>query len=105
MKFRLSKLAQEDIAHIYDYTLAEWGEEQAVQYISALLDVLEEIKAAPDQWRLRPDIYPGSRIRVCGRHLIIYRVRNRIVEFSRILHGAMNLDDHIPPNFMGTEDQ
>jgi toxin ParE1/3/4 len=105
MNFRLSRLAQEDITQIHDFTLAEWGEEQALQYISRLLDVLEEIKLAPDRWRLRPDIYPGSRVRVCGRHLIIYRVQNDIVEFSRILHGAMKIGDHIPTNFMGTQDE
>lgn len=81
------------------------GEEQAVRYISALLDALDEIKVAPDRWRLRHDIYPGSRVRVCGSHLIIYRVRDGIVEFSRILHGAMNLSDHVPGNFMGMEDE
>ena len=101
VSFRLSKLAQEDIALIHDYTVAEWGEEQAMLYISGILDALEEIKSAPERWRLRRDIYPGCRARVCGHHLIIYRVRDGIVEFSRILHGAMDHSDHVPPNFMG----
>lgn len=47
MSFRLSKLAQEDIALIHDYTVAQWGEEQAMLYISGILDALEEIKSAP----------------------------------------------------------
>jgi toxin ParE1/3/4 len=101
MSFRLSRLAQDDIAHIHDYTLAEWGEAQAVKYVTGLLDALEEIVSAPQRWRERNDIYPGCRARVCGRHLIIYRTRDGVVEFSRILHGAMNLDDHIPRDFMG----
>ena len=104
MSFRLSRLAQEDIALIHDHTFATWGEEQAVRYASALLDALEEIEKAPDRWRLRNDIYPGCRARVCGGHLIIYRIRDGIVEFSRILHGAMNLRDQVPPGFMGEEE-
>ncbi len=105
MSFRLSKLAQEDIALIHDHTIAEWGERQASKYVSALLDALDEINQAPDRWRVRDDIYPGCRARVCGRHLIIYRVRDGIVEFSRILHGAMSLGDHVPDNFMAEDDQ
>ena len=103
MSFRLSKLAQKDIFLIHDFTVTEWGEEQALKYIDGLLTALEEIKQRPERWRLRNDIYPGCRARVCGRHLIIYRLRDGTVEFSRILHGAMNLRDHVPRNFMDDE--
>lgn len=104
MHVRLSKLNLEDIALIDDFTVAKWGVEQAVKYINAIWDALEEIQRAPDRWRLRRDIHPDCRARVCGRHLIIYRVRNGVVEISRILHGAMNLSDHIPPNFMNEDE-
>ena len=83
MRLRFSKLALDDLALIHDYTLAEWGEEQAVKYVGALWDALEEIAAAPDRWRLRPDIYQGCRARVCGRHLIIYRTRDSRLEIGR----------------------
>ena len=103
MSFRLSRLAQEDIALIHDYTLIEWGEAQAVKYVTTLLDTLEDINRDPERWRLRPDIYPDCRARNCGGHIIIYRVRDGIVEFSRILHGSMRLSSHLPPDFMGGE--
>lgn len=101
MRFRLSKLAQEDIGLIDDYTVSLWGIEQADRYIAGLLDALEEIQLAPERWRLREDIHPGSRLRVYQRHLILYRIRNGTVEVGRILHGAMNLSDHVPEDFMG----
>ena len=104
MRVRLSKLALEDIGLIDDFTVAKWGVEQAMKYINAIWDALEEIQRAPDRWRLRPDIHPDCRAGVCGRHLIIYRVRNGVVEISRILHGAMNLSDHIPSDFMSEEE-
>ena len=104
MRVRLSKLALEDIALIDDFTVEKWGVEQAVKYINAIWDALEEIQQTPDRWRPRPDIHPDCRARVCGRHLIIYRVRNGLVEISRILHGAMNLSDHVPSNFMGEDE-
>lgn len=103
MRLRFSKLALDDIALIHDYTVGEWGEAQAVKYVGALWDALEEIAADPERWRLRPDIYQGSRARVCGSHLIIYRTRDGRVEISRILHGAMNLREQMPRDFMGDE--
>ncbi len=103
MRLRLSKLALDDLTLIHDYTLGEWGEEQAVKYVHTLWGALEEIASSPERWRLRPDIYPDCRARVSGRHLIIYRARDGQVEISRILHGAMNLRDHVPPGFMGDE--
>ena len=101
MRLRLSSLALDDLTAIHDYTLDKWGEEQAVKYVHAVWDALEEIAAAPERWRLRPDIYRGCRARRSGRHLIIYRVREGTLEISRILHGTMNLREHLPRDFMG----
>ena len=101
MRLRISRLALDDIAQIYDYTAAEWGVEQAVQYVNALWDALEDLQRAPERWRLRPDICTDARARVSGQHLVIYRVRAERIEVSRILHGSMNLRDHVPQDFLG----
>jgi toxin ParE1/3/4 len=101
MSLRLSRLAMEDIAQIHDYTVRKWGDQQALKYMHRLWDALEEIAAPPERWRERPRIYPGCRARVSGSHLIIYRVRDGLVEVSRILHGAMDASSHVPPGFMG----
>ena len=34
----------------------------------------------------------GRRIAVHGKYLIIYRVRNEIVQILRVVHGARDLD-------------
>ena len=99
MRLKLSKLALEDIESIYDYTVAEWGNEQADRYVGALWDAMLAIEKEPERWRLRRDIHPGCRTCLSGRHLIIYRIGVGGIEISRILHGAMNLRDHIPPGF------
>ncbi|MEO7319179.1 MAG: type II toxin-antitoxin system RelE/ParE family toxin [Chthoniobacteraceae bacterium] len=41
MRLRLSRLAIEDLTLIHDYTVGEWGEEQALNYVHALWDALE----------------------------------------------------------------
>ena len=103
MRLQISKLALGDLAAIYDHTLAEWGEAQAIKYVNSLWDAMEEIQRAPERRRLRNDIYPGSRARGCGRHLIIYRSRKGEIQVSRVLHRAMDLKRHVPPSFMGEE--
>lgn len=99
MRLKLSKLALQDIESIYDHTVAEWGDAQADRYVGALWDAMLAIEKAPERWRLRKDIHPGCRAYLSGSHLIIYRVGNSGIEISRILHGAMNLPNHIPPGF------
>ncbi len=91
MRLRLSKLALADLEEIHDFTLNRWVEEQASHYLGMLWDALEEIQMDPTRWRLRPDIHKEARVRVCGRHLIIYRIHNERVEVSRLLHGARKL--------------
>jgi plasmid stabilization system protein ParE len=59
MRLRFSRLALGDIDLIHGYTLGEWGETQAVKYVSALWDALEEIAAAPKGWRLGTDDVGG----------------------------------------------
>lgn len=99
MRLKLSKLALEDIESIYDHTVAEWGDEQADRYVGALWEAMLAIEQAPERWRLRKDIHPACRACLSGRHLIIYRSGKRGIEISRVLHGAMNLREHIPPGF------
>ena len=101
MSLRLSRLAMDDIALIHDYTVQRWGKQRAAKYVHDLWDALDEINVTPDRWRERPQIHPGCRARVCGSHLIIYRVSAGVVEISRILHGAMDARRHVPPDFMG----
>jgi toxin ParE1/3/4 len=103
MRLRLSNLALRDIEDIHDYTCEEWGTEQAERYSGQIADALEMIARTPERWRLRNEIHPGCRVCLSGKHAILYRVREGKVEASRILHGAMNLPQHVPPDFMGDQ--
>jgi plasmid stabilization system protein ParE len=76
MHLRFSKLALDDLTLIHDYTVGEWGEDQAVKYVNALWDALEEISAAPERWRLRPDIYEGCQAAILSRSQIEHFLQN-----------------------------
>jgi toxin ParE1/3/4 len=103
MRPRLSKLALSDLEDIHDYTCNVWGAEKADQYIGQIAEALEMITRMPERWRVRNEIHPDCRVCLSGKHAILYRVCDGKIEVSRILHGAMNLPHHVPPNFMGDE--
>lgn len=103
MVLRLSKLALGDLEDIYDFTVANWDKSQAEAYIGQLWAALGQLQQDPLRWRLRPDIHAEARATVCGRHLVIYRVRGERIEVARVLHGAMDIKRHIPRGFIPPE--
>ena len=69
-RLAVSKAAQSDINHIYDYTLATWGPAQADDYITQLEHTLNAAavgdKALPSfsEWR------PNARYFFVGKHTV-----------------------------------
>ena len=49
--------------------------------------------------RKRPELFPGCRSYIFGKHIIFYRVKNDAVEIVRILHQRMDFDSHIPAEY------
>lgn len=100
MKLRLSPSALQDLDRIYEYTLSQWGADQARRYLKAIWDQLETVTTDPERHRIRSDIYPDCRIAYEGRHAIVYRVRDGRAEIGRVLHGSMDLKRHLPEGFL-----
>ena len=95
--YRLSKLADEDLLSIFRYTQETWDEEQVWIY----LNLLETLRAriventnCPGSMS-REDLAPGCRILSAGKHYLVYRVRDDVVEIARILHESMDFQRQI----------
>lgn len=91
-----SQLARTDIAGIYEYTLNNWGEEQAERYVQGLLDLMAKVASGEQASRLlaskrgRRFVYfqwPTSRY----RHRIIFQDLPDSVTVLRILHSAQKM--------------
>ena len=92
----ISELAKKDIVNIWNYTLGEWSEEQAVRYYNGLIDTCERIASCPGTAGHSYDhVRPDLRGIACGHHIIFFRIiseeRIRIV---RILHERMDFPRH-----------
>ncbi|WP_202305108.1 type II toxin-antitoxin system RelE/ParE family toxin [Dryocola clanedunensis] len=87
--YKLSKLAAEDFASIYEYTLINFGEAQADGYTESMESILESIVASPFIGRESPEIAEGIYPLEYLMHAIFYRVRSQDIFILRILHHKM----------------
>lgn len=90
MKLTLSPLAEKDIEAIGDYIALD-NPARAVTFMAALYQQCCSISAAPQAWRLRPELGKGIRCCVYQRYLICYSAINDEVRIERVLHGARNV--------------
>lgn len=96
-KYRLSRLAENDLADIWRYTLDHWSREQANKYVTGLLNACADIAKAPESAG-RPYGYvrEGYRKYPYGRHMIFYRIlEDGSPLISRVLHERMDYERHL----------
>jgi toxin ParE1/3/4 len=106
-QIRVGTEAEHDFARILKYTNDTFGRRQADVYKATLLEALSALDAGPDVLGsiAREEIRPNLRTHVArrgrrGRHFIMYRAaQDHVIEVVRILHDAMDLARHLPPDF------
>jgi len=95
VKLEITNAAIADIRSIREYTVEQWGERQDEIYSDRLWQRFEEILADAPSYRFRPDLFPGCQIASEGRHVILFRVYNGVLQVVRVLHSAMDFKRHI----------
>lgn len=96
IRYILSRLADDSLADIENYTAERWGDAQAEKYIGALFAAFARLAEDPAMGRRRTDIPPSLLVYGVGSHLIVYRSGDGgEVEVVTILHPAMNVAKHI----------
>lgn len=94
LHYRLSKAAQNDLLEIREYTLENWGKEQAKLYVTELATEFEQLSLSPAIGRLRAEIDDSVRSFQVRHHIIFYRQTKTGIEIARILHEAMDMEQH-----------
>lgn len=107
---RLSAAADADFQQIVRWTEAHFGARQAFTYAGIVTETIAALMHGPNApgGRVRADL--GVRLHTLhvssgkrrGRHFVLFRPRadesDRIIEVVRILHDAMDLASHVPPD-------
>ncbi|WP_396197332.1 type II toxin-antitoxin system RelE/ParE family toxin [Flavobacterium sp.] len=95
-KFYLTNKAVEDLGEIWNYTIETWSENQAEIYYSLLIDSCQELANTPNQGKKYEIIEKNVLGFRAGQHLIFYKiVTEKEIEVIRILHGMMDLKNHL----------
>lgn len=93
--YRFRPAARDDLEDIWDYTLREWGVEQALSYTDELEAAIELICESPSMCRERGEYIPPVRMHLHGEHLIVYEIDGDEIIITRILHSSMDMDLHL----------
>lgn len=93
--YKLSNLAAEDFASIYEYTLLNFGALQADNYTDSLESIFGLLSSSPLMGYECQEIADGVRRHDHQRHVIFYRQREQDIFVIRILHQQMEPLRHI----------
>jgi toxin ParE1/3/4 len=94
-RYRLTRVARQDLSEIGRYTQRRWGVAQRRAYLRRLDERVEFLVDHRQTGTPRNDVRPGYRSFHEGRHLIFYRETGDTVEVVRILHERMDLRRHL----------
>ena len=95
-KFYLTNKAVEDLSDIWKYTVETWSENQAEIYYSLLIDSFQEIANNPTAGKSYELVEKNILGFKSGQHIIFYRiVTKNEIEVVRILHGMMDIKNHL----------
>jgi toxin ParE1/3/4 len=94
-EFRLSPKAQRDLDSIFDYTVSEWGLEQAFRYDKLIETTCAELANSPLLAPSCAHIRRGYRRRSVQQHVIYFRQTSYGITIIRILHQRMDAGRHL----------
>lgn len=86
---RYSTVAEQDLQNIIDYTVAQWGEAQADNYLSNLIASCELVEKMPKLGRSCKAIHPAAYRIERGQHVILYLQEPTGIFVCRVLHQRM----------------
>jgi toxin ParE1/3/4 len=90
--YRLRAHARNDLEVIWDYTLEQWGVQQAERYFEALFTCFDDLAANPQMGRQRDEVFPGIRGFPQGRHIVFYELDEAGIEIVGIVHQSADVD-------------
>ena len=93
--FILTQKARDDLLSIGRYTRKQWGKAQQIHYLTQLDSAFHDLADKPDIGRNCDEIREGYFKYGVGKHLIFYRHTKGQIEIVRILHGRMDIEQHL----------
>lgn len=93
--YRLSRRAEDDVDGILEYSLLQWGEAKADEYVAGLHALFEEIALYPQRGLESLRLQPGLRRWLYQSHAVFYRKKKDEILIVRVLHVRMDVPRHL----------
>ena len=78
--------AEADIEDVTDYTIEQWGPEQARAYIRELRSAIELLATTALRHPIHENVYPGLCRKRSGMHHIYYLASQDFVDILNVIH-------------------
>ncbi len=87
MKYRTTRLADQEITRLYLRGVTDFGVAQAERYVEGLFAAFELLAENPHMARERTELTPPTRLHPYGAHMIAYVLQEDGILIVRVLHG------------------
>ena len=87
----LSEIADKDLEDIFDYTVDEFGFDQAEKYLLEIEEIFQNLIANPQIGKKRDEIKQGLYSFPKDNHIIFYRILDNHIRIVRVLHGSQDI--------------
>ncbi len=88
--------AEADIEDAADYTIGQWGHEQARRYIGDLRAAIERLAMSGMRFREDAELHPGLRRMKAAHHIVFYLIDDKMVDVVRVMHEQRDMRRHLP---------
>jgi toxin ParE1/3/4 len=93
--YKLSGKASTDVDEIYDYTIVNFGIDQARSYLLRLGDCFLALAENPLQGRAADELASELRRYEHQSHVVFYREMEQYTLIIRVLHKSMDFARHV----------
>jgi len=93
--YKLSGKASADVDDIYEYTIVNFGIEQARTYLNGLGDCLEALAENPLRGRAADELASELRRYEYQSHVVFFREMEQYTLIVRVLHKSMDFARHV----------
>ena len=90
----LSEIADKDLEDIFDYTLDEFGFDQAEKYLLEIEEIFQNLIINPQIGKKRDEIKLGLYSFPKDNHIIFYRILDNHIRIVRVLHGSRDISKY-----------
>lgn len=92
---KLRPKAYEDLNNIYQYSLKEFGQTKAAQYIKSLDVTFHKLVNDTNLGNDYGDIRPKLLAYLAASHIIFFKRSENGITVLRVLHQSMNFNRHL----------